>query len=292
MLQKEKLLDTKIIMETSMSTGEVITYQKNIYDEQIHRKNVNYKLSEKKLHQYLNTEVGSFFFLFYKNLDKIDIKEQYKTRFIYLSSYIDYNTNNLIDIRGGKKVSLSYAEIKTILNLSDKVAKSTIKVLKDVGLLIKDNETFSLNNSYCLKGNTKSTNSEYIRIFIEGIRKLYINTNPQSHKQLYYLFKLLPYVNLQFNVLTIETDKENYHDITPINMVDICRILNVNIKDQRKMYNILKSFMIGDEYVICKHMIDDMDAYSINPKLYYMGTQINNLLGTMILFDMAKSQQK
>lgn len=288
-LQKEKLLDTKLITETSMSTGEVVAYEKNIYDSQIHRENVNYKLSEKELHQYLNTEIGSFFFLFYRNLDKVDIKEQYKARFIYLSTYIDYMTNNLVEITGGKKTSLSYSEIKTVLNVNDKEAKSTIKILRDAGLLTKENSSYKMNSIYCLKGNVKSSKNEYIRVFIDNMRRLYLGTNTRSHKQLYYLFKLLPYVNLQFNILTIETDKENQKDITPLNMNDICGILGVNVKDQKKMYNTLRSFTIDDEYVLCKHVINNMDSYSINPKLYYMGTQIENLLWLRLLFDMAKT---
>ena len=72
-------------------------------------------------------------------------------------------------------------------------------------------------------------------------------------------------------------------------MSDLCKKINVYPKDPKKLYNMLKSFKIGDEYVICKHEIHNMDAFSINPKLYYKGDKIDNLKGIQLIFDMAKA---
>ena len=169
--------------------------------------------------------------------------------------------------------------------------KKTIKVLKEENLLIKEKMFYRLNTEYCIKGNIVKKNG-YTRVFVNTIRNLYINTKPIYHKQLYYFFKLLPYINLQFNILTENVKEEKSENITPMSMTDICKLLNVNTKDPKKMFKTLKSFMIGDEYVLCKHEINNIEAYSINPKLYYMGTQIHNLLYLTNLFAMAKTKDK
>ena len=286
-LQKEKLLDVVQVTEVSTTTGEAFTYEKNIYDKEIHQANVEYKLSEKELHQYINEEIGSFFFLFYRKLDELDMKEQHKARFIYLASFLDYDSNNIIDKVNGKKLGITTMVLKDYLGLKDTEFKATIKSLRDNGLLIKEKMYYRLNTDYCFKGTVNKKN-DYTRVFVDTIKNLYINTKPIHHKQLYYFFKLLPCVNLQFNIITKDVKEETSDNIKPMSMKDICEYLNVNIKDSKKMFNTLNRFMIGDEYVICKHVVHNMDAYSINPKLYYMGTQINNLLAIINLFEMAK----
>lgn len=290
-LQKEKLLDIVQVTEVSTTTGEAFTYEKNIYDKEIHQANVEYKLSEKELHQYINEMIGNFFFYFYNKLDALEIEDQYKIRFIYLASFLDYNSDIIIDKTTGKKVSLSYDGLKSYLNLSDREFKYTIKAFKDNNLIYKDGVYYKINTDYAIKGENKKINDKYTRVFIDTIRDLYINTKPRNHKQLYYFFKLLPYVNLQFNVITNDITNEVQCSIKPLSMKDICNIIGLNPENKKRIYNSLKTFQIGEEYVICKHEINNMEAYSINPKLYYMGTQIENLLYLTNLFEMSKSNQ-
>ena len=287
-LQKEKLLDTKLITETSMSTGEVITYEKNIYDEQIHRENIKHILNEKEIHQYINQQIGNFFFCFYKTLDNLNIDDQYKVRFIYLSSFLDYNNEELIDKSTGKKVKLDYYNLMSYLKLSKREFLYTLKELVSNKLMFEQDGFYILNTKYCIKGNNKNITNDCARIFIDSIRSLYLNTLPRNHKQLYRFFKLLPYVNKQHNIITENVDEEVFEYIKPMSMRDICNKLGVTEHQYSRTFKSLSNFMIGDEYVISQHKVSNIETYCINPKLYYMGSEKDSLDFLIKLFSSAR----
>ena len=290
-LQKEKLIDTIEVTEVSRETGEVVTYTKNVYDKQIHDENVKLILSEKELHQYINEEIGHFFFLFYKKLEKVDMQDQFKLRFVYLSSFINYDSGELVDKIGREKVKLSFDGIREILNLSVRETRATMKAFCDNKLITKDGIYYKVNSEFSIKGKNKNVKNNCTRVFINTIKNLYMGTKSNNHKQLYIFFKLLPYVNLQYNIITKNVHTEIHSEIEPLNMKDIAEILGIDKTHSSRLYKTLKKFTINDDYIICQHEVNNSIAYSINPRLYYMGTQIDKLKGIQVIFDIAKDKK-
>lgn len=285
---KKEIIDMLEVTEVKRSTGEVCTYTKPVYDKEIHEENKRLILSEKELHQYINEEIGNFYFLFYKKLEDVDMQDQFKLRFIYLSSFIDYNYGDLVEKQGREKIKLSFDGIRTLLNLSCSETRKTIKAFIENGLIEKNNTYYTMSTEYCIKGVNKKVKNNCTRVFIDTIRNIYENTKSTNHKQLYMFFKLLPFVNVQYNVITNNIHAEIHGDIIPLNMKEISSILGIDKSNSSKLYKNLQKFMIGDEFTICKHEINKMEAYSINPRLYYMGTDIDKLKGIQLLFDIAK----
>ena len=288
-LQKEKLIDTIEVTEVSRETGEVVTYTKNVYDKQIHDENVSYLLSEKELHVFIDDEIGKFFFYFYKKMDKVNIEEQYKVRFLYLSSYLDYNSDYIVSKDGNRKTNISYDGLRSILNLSIRECRNTIKAFEENNLIKKEKNGYRLNTEYCFRG-VGGTIKNCSRVFIDTVRELYLETLPRHHKQLYFFFKLLPYINMQHNVITKDVKEENIHNIKPLSMGEIALILGSYEKNPKKLFEILSKFQIKGESIICLHKIKGVDLYSVNPRVFYRGTQIDNLKALLNIFDMAKNR--
>lgn len=283
-LQKEKLIDKNLVTKISMTTGVVDTYEENVYDRITHLNNINFKISENETHILLGNESGSFFFLFYNRLDKLKIDAQFKARFIYLASYLEYGMSNIVTMDNRKKDKITYNDLYEILGLSKKMIDQTIDVLSKSGLLIKKERGYLINQDYCIRGECANKRSSKVRVFVDGVRSLYMNTNHRSHKQLYYLFKLLPYVDLQSNLIAF---KDEFENAIPLNSNDIAKILNVNINNPSKNMKMLKSFIVGKKYAICEHSVGDKKAYSVNPRLYYMGNDISELRSLLAIFDKA-----
>lgn len=291
-ITQDDILDTRYITEISETTGEVITYTKAIYNESGKEKLENnkiIKLSEKELHQYLKEEVGNFFFYFYNVLDECDIKPQYKVRFLYLASYLDYNNNLLVaKSEYNCKIQLNRQMVKDILKLKESEFKNTIKTLLDNGLMLKDGIYYKLNTSYSIKGCLQKKSREYTRVFIRSIRELYDKCEPKQHKQLYYIFKMLPHVNVNFNIPCKNIDDDVMSNIDPLKINDICSLIGYDSSNGNKLWNILRSFKIGDNYVVCKHVVDESEYIAINPKLYYAGTRMENVKHLIGIFEMSR----
>lgn len=291
-LKPSDIVDTIHVKEISEETGEVIEYTKPVYSPEAQTKldeNKNTLLSQKDLHLYLKEEYGNFFFYFYNKLDSYDIKPQYKVRFLYLASYLDYNSNLLV-ARGeyNVKIQLNRQMMKDILKLKDAEFKNTIKILATSGLLIKDGRHYKLNTDCGIKGDMCKTKEMYTRVFIKSIRELYDKCDPINHKQLYYLFKILPYINTNFNIPGKNTSIDIMGRIEPLTIKELCEKIGYDNTSSNKLWKILRGFKIGEDYVVCKHTIDENEYIAINPKVYYAGTRIENVKYLIGMFEMVK----
>lgn len=291
-LNPEDIVDTLHVREISEETGEILEYSKSVYSAEGSSKiidNKRYKISENELHQYINEEFGRFFFYMYSNIDDYDLQPQYKTRVLVLASYLDYNSNVLVE-KSERNINLKLNKdnIKDILKLSDSEFRKTMKALTDSGVVIKDDKNYILNNCF-KRGNLKSKSVLCTRVFVKSIRDLYWSTEAKNHKQLYYLFKMLPYTNMQFNIPCKNINCENIDSIDPLTMNDISSLLGYGDNNGGKLWKVLRGFKINGNYAVCKFSFDEDKEYiTINPRLYYAGTQIENVTYIINIFDMAK----
>lgn len=287
------VLDVVNVTEVSQTTGEVIQYEKAIYShEHIEesKKRKNYVLSQQECHKFINSELGNFFMYFYENVSKVEgLQNQYKIRYIMLSTYCAYDTNYLTgqicDEPTNKFMCLKKRDLKKILGLSDTEFLKTIKELINHKLLTQEDDgRFSLNQEYTSKGTNKNIKHKYTRIFIENFRKLYWNTKPSSHKKLYTFFLLIPYINVQSNILCKDIYEKDIKNITPITLSDITKTLGIDKTHSTRFINDLRKFNIDGQYIIGRFDTYGQQVIIINPKLYYGGKNIEDLRYIMGLF--------
>lgn len=287
------IIDTKHITEVSELTGEVISYSKEVYSDEGQQKldnNKKLKVSQNELHKFLNEDVGKFFFYFYNKLEEYDISPQNKVRFLYLASYLDYDNGDIIN-KGqfNIKLRMNRQNLMDILLLKDREFRNTLSALVNNNLLIRDTKYYKINTDCVSKGSLPNKSANYTRVFIDTIRELYVKCDPKSHKQLYYIFKLLPYINFQYNIPCTNNDCEILGDIIPLSMKDMCEIVGYDSTSTTKLWNGLRKFKIQDNYVVCKHVVDDLEFICINPRLFYAGTRIEDISYIIGVFDMAKN---
>lgn len=88
--------------------------------------------------------------------------------------------------------------------------KSTFyRFTKEVGenYLIFEDEQIKLNPPYLFRRGkfSKQTDEErerrYQKIYIEAVQELCKNTPPTSHGSLGYVYKLMPYINIEWNII-------------------------------------------------------------------------------------------
>lgn len=128
-------------------------------------------------------------------------------------------------------------------------------------------------------------NTFITRLYIDGIRRLYSNATVRSHKTLSYLFRLIPFINREYNVVCfnpLETDKRK---IQPMSLSQMAECLGYDKSQAVRLYKTLKeiTFIVDDQSVRAMRYvtseIGNYDKYSvfINPKLYYAGDKWNEV---------------
>ncbi|MFH0334682.1 hypothetical protein ACSXEK_16245 (plasmid) [Clostridium perfringens] len=216
---------------------------------------------------------GNFYFSFYKKI----LKLEYIFRFIYICTYMNYKNYIEFGAAKGENRLIKKKDLFEILNLKKTEAYETIKYLFDKKLLIEDNEgNIKVNIKFCKKGKiTKNQAKVGIRMFEEAIRELYLKSKPTEHNKLALFIKLIPYVNLKYNVICSNPEEENIEKINPLTIKAIADI--AGYKNSNRLKKELLDLTVNESLAVVITETKYGKFVHINPTVYYKGTNKEDL---------------
>lgn len=272
---------------------------KQLTPEQVAFINANNELKK------YTSELGGYVHMFYvKNellFNKVDIDRANIARLIYLSTYMDYNDRqeNLLVKHGidNKIEVLGRNDIKKLLNLSENAFCLFIKNMIENNLIFKVDNKFYINNEYFTKGKC-NIEGDYTRIFINTTRMLFESCSSKQHKQLSYMYQLIPFMNYNLNIICRNPNENDISKLEKLSLKEICEILKISTeKKSMNMFenNLLKFNIItnGKKQFILKRVIvkgynSRNDYFVINPNIAWSGNDINemkNVVNTLFFRD-------
>ena len=203
------------------------------------------------------------------------LKPQYLTRALYLCSYMNYD-NLLIEGKTHHK-PIYESDLIRIWNISRAEMFNTKKELIDLGILIvNENKTLSISDDFCKKGELmKNIKDEKARIFNDAIREIYEKAKPSEHKKLALLYKMLPYINLKWNMVCSNIDEEIKDLVQPIDVKTLCKLLNQS--NVTKLKKDLLSLTVNGRPVVLMASVMNKSIILINPAVYYKGTRLEDV---------------
>lgn len=216
---------------------------------------------------------GKFYFNFYNSLPK-DLGDQFKFRFMYMSTYLKHNDDRMVlKQSNGLYRTIKVEELREILKLEDREFRKTkSELIKNNLISINKENQISINCEISKVGNIPKYNKkDYTRIFSDCITELYNNSLPREHKKIFMIIKLLPYIHFQFNIVCKNPHCELMEDIKPLSIKDIMEEFKMTNQSvfKKKLLSITgknnKLIMLFEDY--------DKQMIAINPKIYYRGTQ-------------------
>lgn len=278
-------------------TGEVIPISKKglineKYRDEIEEKKNNQKeafkrkIEKDECSNYIKNNFGTFYFNFYKYMIKQELDPQYQFRFIYLCTYMNYDSILVDRNKNFSNNPLTRKDLDSILGLSKREVTKTLNKLKEKGLIKQtDDGLFKINQDICKRGNitTSDKRKQYARLFDDTIKNIYNRSNPKEHKFLNILIQLLPYINFKYNIICKnirETDKEL---IEVLDIIDICDILNA-YKNKSRFKNDLLKIKINETPAVMIAQVNTKTGIYINPKLYYKGNDLKALEALEVMF--------
>ncbi len=233
-------------------------------------------------------EYGYFYFVLCENqLGKLSAETA--ARLIYLATFLNYDNYFMMSQRQHMKKS----DLQSVLGLS---TGTTFKFWKEVSPLyvVEEGEGLKLSSTDIVRGEIKNKNNSYQRFYIDAIRKIYEKTEVSKHKHLGYVYKILPFINRQYNVLSWNPDEEVLDDIKPLSVEDFCQLIGYDPHDSKKLIKIYKkiTFEVNhhQEYFL-SYVTNDTDMKSarmfVNPRILYCGTMPERveILGAFVKCD-------
>lgn len=236
-------------------------------------------------------KLGGYIHVYYVNnkllFHDLNLSQSTISRFLYLATYIDYNDreeNVLIKYGQNKEITyLTKKDIKKIMKLSDKTFRDFYKEIQDKELLFEANNKVYLNPKYVNKGVIEN-NNQYTRMFINTTRELYDYCTPRQHKQLSYLYQLIPFIHCENNILCENPNELDAKKVNKLNFKEICKILGTSTNSKAMMTlkkDLTKFSIIKDnkKYYIFTQMIRKQgekkgDFFIINPYVIWNGYDI------------------
>ena len=246
-------------------------------------------LNDKSEFNYHQNKLGGFVNIMFVNNKLLfgDILNPQDTfRFIFLSTFLDYDTNLLVT-RGvcNTKRPITKNEIMVETKLNKKTFGRFWSNLVENNFIYEVENKIYINPEYFIKGKVpKEYNKEYSRIYIDTIRTLYYCSDSKCHRSLGYIMKLLPKMNYKTNFIVHNPNEDDISRLIPYSLEEICLELNLSthkkcMRDFYKNLNETTITMAEETYkVFTRVTIDDKyHFYIINPLVTYKGKYIDDV---------------
>lgn len=209
-----------------------------------------------------------------------DLKPQTAARLIYLFTYADYSE------RGGRlmltqKTEMRKKDLKDILGLSDDAVKIFLDEVCPKYISVDDKEVMAATSIAYKRGALKDGRT-YHRFYDHWVQTLYRNVSSRKHRYLGYIFQLLPYISIEYNVLCFNPTEKDITKIEFMCLGEFCEKIDFNKSHADRLleaYGKIR-FLVTDENGT--HMerfvsitYDGLNRHNakvyINPRILYSG---------------------
>lgn len=245
------------------------------------KKAYNQYTAKNETKRVINSVLGHFFFI-PRDEDFADLLPQTVTRLIYLNTFIDYDTNRLML---SQRTPMRRADLVEVLGIS-KAAVSQFwkttspKYIKET----EDGLMFTNRNVFVKRKLQKNTYNPMMKFYINGIRTLYRSTDISNHKHLGYVFKMLPFVNTEYNILCHNPDESDLHSIRSLSFGEFCESIGFDVSHLDRLLKIYKNLRFdvnGEQERFAAFTYDgfnkgDMQIF-VNPRIMYNGSDFNKV---------------
>lgn len=213
-----------------------------------------------------------------------NLKPATLTRLMLLVSYMDYD-NVLV---GNDGIRLTVSNIQDILCVSNRSMYNIMNELETAGIM-KFGDGISVNPKIFFRGyqNRVEQSMVYqegkmiVRLYKKGIRSLCKPTADLSAKKLSYIFRILPFINRQYNIVCFNPLETNLNMTKPIPLGELAEIIGCNRSNSSRLKNILLEpvFETSDGishaiHIVCGDRIGiERNCLFVNPGVCYGGNR-------------------
>lgn len=208
-----------------------------------------------------------------------NVSDSMLAKIVYLITYMDYETNILMMRDGSKspKRPMTKKDVQKVIRLHRcKFSRFWDELLATKIIAEQRDGKLQVCSNFC-KGKITNRNSSAMKIFIHAVRYMYENIDVRSHQYIAYLFRLIPYINLRYNVFCknpLETERSKLELMTA---KDMCHLFGIDETNLRRFIKTLFKLSFMDKQGNMRSVIKVLTDYKnygernfvlINPQFY------------------------
>lgn len=222
----------------------------------------------------------NFFWIYNDTL--CDIAPANATRLVMLASYMNYQGQ----IMRTRKTPMTLKDLQDILKLNRSKVYQFLNETKDF-IYATDDGIYFKDDCNIFRGQLPKVKEfeHYQRVFCKSVQKLFSETDKSKLKPLGYVFQILPFINLDYNVIAISDPYETDFDkLQPLTTKQFCEIIGYDTSQSSRLKRELKSLQFEykdrKEYLLMYiNTTEDISTEKIviNPHIIYNGTQYENV---------------
>lgn len=230
----------------------------------------------------ISKNIGNFYFAIARK-PFCDISPATLGRLIFLATYLEFGSNRLVFDKD--KTPIRRKDLPDLLALSNPAITAMLKEASPTFINKSSNGNIEMNSDYFCYGilSKSARNDPHQKIYRSFIRRLY-KEDVSNTRYLGYIFKLLPYINIEYNIICKNPFEKDIDAIQPIYLSEFASIIGYNksqISRLKKIYNKVR-FNVGTEkqrfISFIGNGLDDDSVICINPRILYSGTDIDKVM--------------
>ena len=221
--------------------------------------------------------LGKFCFLAIEN-GFSEIPPATVARLVYLSTFLRYGTDSLYLT---KRTQMKKDHLPKVMGMSATTAFRFMKEVVPQYLRVDESGNLHLSDQIfrCGGMGKNNKNRAYQKVYIDMVRNLYERTRLSNHKELGYIFAMMPYINIEYNVLCKNPYEKDIERIELLSVREFCEAIGHSYSTAsrlRETYSKIRFPVDGADEQFCKFVTDGNDLDDawifINPRILYSGT--------------------
>lgn len=219
--------------------------------------------------------LGKFVFYYFRRDAGAILKPASLARLALLATYVRADGR----LMKSKRLPMTKDDAAKKLGLSNATFARFWKEVTETGCLAEDEErSLTVSSGIFFRGKAPKTGEDtgWMKIFIDQMRALYYATPAAQHHYLGMVLQMIPYVNVQYNILCWNPWEENVEEIAPMSMAELCREMDKsasNADQYRKAYAGITFEMGGCKRRFCQIARNDdgKELIFIDPRVFFAG---------------------
>ena len=159
------------------------------------------------------------------------VKPATATRLIYLATFLDYHDV----LYKTERTRMKRKDLPSLLGISASGANRFWKEVEGRYIYEAEDGELRMNSEFFHRGELSGVFGIYQQIYVKPMRSLYRNTNASQHKCLGYVFKMLPYLNTEYNIFCQNPNETEFEEIEPLTVDDFCRLIDYNQHNRARL---------------------------------------------------------
>lgn len=205
-----------------------------------------------------------------------DVSPETAARLVYLSTFLKWEDGALLITQRSK---MGRDSLQEVLGLSRQTVSRFLDEVNPDYITLDDTNNLYMNPKRFYRGRIgrHGESVSWRKIYTDSVRKLYRMVGKNNHRYLGYVFKMLPFISIEYNGLCLDIFERDLSMVQFMTNVDFCNRIGYDysaISRLKRVYKRIRFDVEGHTEPFCAFVeAGDSTRIFVNPHILYNGTR-------------------